>query len=79
MSDAFKPLLARLADGATLTEEDAESFFGAALSGGRQMPASFGVHGPGDSRMASGRSASASCTLIWSLRTTSVSAPSSFR
>jgi anthranilate phosphoribosyltransferase len=33
MSDAFKPLLARLADGATMTEEDAESFFGAALRG----------------------------------------------
>ncbi len=33
MSDAFKPLLARLADGATLTEEDAEAFFGAALRG----------------------------------------------
>jgi anthranilate phosphoribosyltransferase len=33
MSDAFKPLLARLADGATLTEEDAESFFAAALRG----------------------------------------------
>lgn len=33
MSDAFKPLLARLADGATLTEEDAESFFTAALRG----------------------------------------------
>src|SRR5579871_6160807 len=33
MSDAFKPLLARLADGATLTEEDSESFFAAALRG----------------------------------------------
>jgi anthranilate phosphoribosyltransferase len=33
MSDAFKPLLARLADGATLTEEDAEAFFTAALRG----------------------------------------------
>jgi anthranilate phosphoribosyltransferase len=33
MSDAFKPLLARLADGATLTEEDAESFFAATLRG----------------------------------------------
>jgi anthranilate phosphoribosyltransferase len=33
MSDAFKPLLARLADGATLTEEDAESFFAACLRG----------------------------------------------
>jgi len=33
MSDAFKPLLGRLADGATLTEEDAEAFFGACLRG----------------------------------------------
>jgi anthranilate phosphoribosyltransferase len=33
MSDAFKPLLARLADGATLTEEDAADFFAACLRG----------------------------------------------
>jgi anthranilate phosphoribosyltransferase len=33
MSDAFKPLLARLADGASLTEADAESFFTACLRG----------------------------------------------
>jgi anthranilate phosphoribosyltransferase len=33
MSDAFKPLLAKLADGATLTEADAEAFFAAALRG----------------------------------------------
>jgi anthranilate phosphoribosyltransferase len=33
MSDAFKPLLARLADGATLTEADAEAFFAACLRG----------------------------------------------
>jgi anthranilate phosphoribosyltransferase len=33
MSDDFKPLLAGLADGATLTEEDAEAFFTAALRG----------------------------------------------
>jgi anthranilate phosphoribosyltransferase len=33
MSDAFKPLLARLADGATLTEDDAEAFFAACLRG----------------------------------------------
>jgi anthranilate phosphoribosyltransferase len=33
MSEAFKPLLARLADGATLTEADAESFFSACLRG----------------------------------------------
>src|SRR5689334_23094428 len=33
MSEAFKPLLAKLADGATLTEADAEAFFGAALRG----------------------------------------------
>src|ERR1700742_1684187 len=33
MSDAFKPLLGRLADGQTLTEPDAEVFFGACLRG----------------------------------------------
>ncbi len=33
MSDAFKPLLARLADGATMTPEDADSFFTACLRG----------------------------------------------
>ncbi|HRD29373.1 MAG TPA: anthranilate phosphoribosyltransferase, partial [Caulobacter sp.] len=33
MSDAFKPLLSRLADGATLSEADAESFFSACLRG----------------------------------------------
>jgi anthranilate phosphoribosyltransferase len=33
VSDAFKPLLARLADGATLTEEDADVFFAACLRG----------------------------------------------
>jgi anthranilate phosphoribosyltransferase len=33
MSDAFKPLLGKLADGATLTEADAETFFAAALRG----------------------------------------------
>ncbi|MDB5448283.1 MAG: trpD, partial [Phenylobacterium sp.] len=33
MSDAFKPLLSRLADGATLTEEDAGEFFAACLRG----------------------------------------------
>lgn len=33
MSDAFKPLLAKLADGMTLSEEDAETFFAAALRG----------------------------------------------
>ncbi|MBP2158329.1 MULTISPECIES: anthranilate phosphoribosyltransferase [Asticcacaulis] len=33
MSDAFKPLLARLADGATLDGDDAEAFFDACLRG----------------------------------------------
>ena len=33
MSDAFKPLLARLADGTTLNEADAEAFFDACLRG----------------------------------------------
>lgn len=33
MSEAFKPLLGRLADGATLSEEDAHAFFAACLRG----------------------------------------------
>jgi anthranilate phosphoribosyltransferase len=33
LSDAFKPLLARLADGATLADADAEVFFAACLTG----------------------------------------------
>ena len=33
MSDVFKPLLARLADGQTLSESDAETFFAACLRG----------------------------------------------
>ena len=33
MSDAFKPLLSRLADGATLSEDDAEAFFAACFRG----------------------------------------------
>jgi len=33
MSDAFKPLLGRLADGATLSDDDAEVFFAACLRG----------------------------------------------
>jgi anthranilate phosphoribosyltransferase len=33
MSDAFKPLLSKLADGQTLSEEDAEVFFAACLRG----------------------------------------------
>ncbi|MDB5493737.1 MAG: anthranilate phosphoribosyltransferase, partial [Phenylobacterium sp.] len=33
MSDAFKPLLSRLADGATLSEDDAGAFFTACLRG----------------------------------------------
>jgi len=33
MSEAFKPLLGRLADGATLSDEDAEAFFAACLRG----------------------------------------------
>jgi anthranilate phosphoribosyltransferase len=33
VSDAFKPLLSRLADGATLSEDDAQSFFAACLQG----------------------------------------------
>ena len=33
MSDAFKPLLSKLADGHILSEEDAEAFFSACLRG----------------------------------------------
>ncbi len=33
MSDAFKPLLGRLADGGTLSEDDAGEFFDACLRG----------------------------------------------
>ena len=42
MSDAFKPLLARLADGATLSEADAELFFAACLRG-EATPAQVGA------------------------------------
>ncbi len=40
------------------------------------MPASFGVHGPGDSTMASGFSASACAAVSSSFRLTTTSAPS---
>jgi anthranilate phosphoribosyltransferase len=42
MSEAFKPLLAKLADGATLTEEDAGAFFAACLRG-EPTPAQIGA------------------------------------
>lgn len=42
MSDAFKPLLARLADGATLSESDAGEFFAACLRG-EPTPAQMGA------------------------------------
>jgi anthranilate phosphoribosyltransferase len=42
MSDAFKPLLARLADGATLSEADAGEFFAACLRG-EPTPAQIGA------------------------------------
>lgn len=42
MSDAFKPLLARLADGATLSEDDAGDFFAACLRG-EPTPAQMGA------------------------------------
>src|SRR5690606_33429204 len=42
MSEAFKPLLSRLADGATLSEEDAEAFFAACLRG-EPTPAQVGA------------------------------------
>src|SRR5687767_2669789 len=42
MSDAFKPLLSRLADGATLSEADAGEFFAACLRG-EPTPAQVGA------------------------------------
>jgi anthranilate phosphoribosyltransferase len=42
MSDAFKPLLSRLADGATLSEDDAGEFFAACLRG-EPTPAQIGA------------------------------------
>ncbi len=42
MIDSFKPLLARLADGATLSEEDADAFFAACLRG-EPTPAQIGA------------------------------------
>jgi len=42
MSDAFKPLLSRLADGGTLSEEDAQDFFAACLRG-EPSPAQVGA------------------------------------
>lgn len=42
MSDAFKPLLTRLADGGTLSEEDASDFFAACLRG-EPTPAQVGA------------------------------------
>ena len=42
MSDAFKPLLSRLADGGTLSEEDAGEFFAACLRG-EPTPAQVGA------------------------------------
>ena len=51
----------------------------AAVIRSRQMPASFGVQGPGDSTIASGWRASASATLSLSLRDTSQRAPTSPR
>ena len=42
MSDAFKPLLSRLADGATLSEDDAGAFFAACLRG-EPTPAQVGA------------------------------------
>ena len=42
MSDAFKPLLSRLADGAILTEAEAQEFFAACLRG-EPTPAQIGA------------------------------------
>jgi anthranilate phosphoribosyltransferase len=42
MSDAFKPLLSRLADGATLSDADADTFFSACLRG-EPTPAQVGA------------------------------------
>ena len=99
MADVFKPLLAKLADGATLDDDDAQAFFGACLRGEPtpaqiaaavtamrlrgetvgEIAACAGAQGPGESRIASGRRASASSAVRASLRWTTGSAPSSAR
>jgi hypothetical protein len=47
------------------------------LISGTEMPASFGVQGPGDTTMRSGASRSISASEISSLRNTRTSSPSS--
>ncbi|MNC71116.1 hypothetical protein D3C75_1220000 [compost metagenome] len=44
---------------------------------GTEMPASAGEHGPGDTQIWSGLSAATSSSVIWSLRATRTSTPSS--
>ena len=51
----------------------------ACLIRSRQMPASFGVQGPGESTIASGSAAITAAGAILSLRWTTTSAPSSPR
>jgi len=46
---------------------------------GTEIPASAGVHGPGEMTIRSGAIASISSSVIWSLRATTTSAPSSER
>jgi hypothetical protein len=50
-----------------------------ALMSGTEMPASFGVHGPGDTTMCAGLSFSTPSSVISSLRYTFTSWPSSPR
>ena len=44
---------------------------------GTEMPASAGEQGPGETQMRSGRIAAISSSVIWSLRATRTSSPSS--
>ena len=44
-----------------------------------EMPACSGVHGPGDTTILSGAESAISSRVVWSLRTTVTSAPSSQR
>ncbi len=70
-----------LAD-ALVAEADAENRHACRRSAGSprsEMPASFGVQGPGEITIFAGASASMSSSVISSLRTTFTSAPSSPR
>ena len=85
MSDAFKPILAKLAEGGLLSEDEAGAFFAACLRGepsAAQIAAAITamrVRRETVAEIVACAKAKASCTVIWSLRLTSGSAPSSHR